>query len=325
MKRRVAVSLVLVVAAVAACEKDSTPRGSGALTAAEREPFQFLPKGAQIYFGGDYSKLQDWMKGGLGNFTMMADKVMPGIAPLMTCVAQIPGMHTTAAITVSGHSMDMRMVTTGLKIADVASCSDKAGLKATVDADKRFISVEMPMPAPTTGARVTYYALANGALYAHQTTPLGGAPIPVSATRAECEADLAALSQGAAADDATFLAQAAKADRGKTIWLVGSAAGTPLADTIGDIYASIDATSGLVFDLTMQIKKPADADKLEQGVAQLRKMSDQLPANFKDVVTGLKFDRHGERVHFALALTDAQLKSVTDQLGSMIGQRLGQR
>jgi hypothetical protein len=244
----------------------------------------------------------------------------------MTCVAQMRGMRATAAMNVTGHSFDMRMVTSGLKIADVSTCSDKAGLKATVDADQRFISVEMSMQTPTqmSTARVTYYALPNGWLYTRQTTTPGPVPIPVSANRAECEADLAALSQGTAADDATFLAQAAKADRGKTMWIVGSAAGTPLADSVGDIYASIDATSGLAIDLTMQIKKPADADKLEQGVAQLRKMSDQLPANFKDVVTGLKFERHGERVHFALALTDAQLKSVTDQLGSMIGQRLGQ-
>jgi hypothetical protein len=311
---------VLVVGVFAACEKTRAPqpKGSGTLSPAELELFKYLPKGQPVYFAGDYSKLHDVMSGGLGQFTTaIADKLSPAMATMTKCLATPHGMKSAMAMTYVDKTLEDRFVIDGLKIADVAKCGQDSGLKTTVDADNRFVSVEMPMPNGTLD--FSYFALPNGPLYIHQTVTLSAKALPKMATRAECEADLAALGHNTAAEDADFNALASKADRTKTAWFVGSGAGTPLADKLNQAYGSIDATSGLAVDITVGLVRVADAEKLEQGVGQLRKMSDQLPASFKDVVAALKFDRSGDRVHVALALTDAQVKSVTDQLGGMIG------
>ena len=321
MKRRTLLSLALAVAAVAGCEKASTStNGSGALTTGELELFHFLPKGAPIYFAGSYSQLQNLMKSGVGKFTsMIADRMGPGMSTWMNCLAAPHGMKIAAAASVSGKAFEMRLVFAGIKIADIATCGQKASFKVTTDPDGKYVAVELPPPANL----ATYLALPNGDLYARQTTELGLKASQVSALRPELEGDLAALAQGTAADDETLTTLAAKIDRSKTGWFVGSAAGTPIADKVGEAYGWIDGSSGLALDVTVQIKSAADIDKIDQGITQVRGMADQLPGDFKDVVKNLKFSHGGDHVHFAIALTDAQIKSLTDQLGSMIGPQLG--
>jgi|HubBroStandDraft_6_1064221.scaffolds.fasta_scaffold15615_2 hypothetical protein len=321
MKCRIVSSLVLVVGLFAACEKARAPhpKGSGTLSAAELDLFRFLPKGAPMYFAGDYSKLHDFMSGGLGQLaTTVEDKLSPGMAALTKCLAGPGGMKSALSVSFANQTLETRIVMNGLKIADVARCGQDGGLKTTVDADNRFVNVELPMPLGTFD--FSYYALSTGQLYMHQIMSIGQKTPPKMATRAECEAELAALGHNTAAEDADFNALASNADRTKTAWFAGSGAGTPLAEKVAEAYGSIDASTGIALDITVRLIKPADAEKLEQGVGQLRKMSDQLPASFKDVVAALKFDRSNDRVHFALALSDAQLKSVSDQVGSMLGK-----
>lgn len=323
MNRRAVSSLALVIAAAAGCEKTpAEPKGSGALGAGERALFQFLPSGAPIYFAGDYSKLQDFMKSGLGQFTTsLTDKVSPGMSALTTCLAGPRGMKSAMSMSFADKKFEDRIVIDGLKIADVARCGKQAGFDTTVDPDGKFVSVVLPV---STGAMdFAYYQLANGALYSHQSVVIGGdKPMPQALGRSVCEADLAAVGHASAADDPAFNALAAKADRSKTGWFVASGAGTPFASTIGELYGSVDASSGVALDVTVRLVKASDADKVEQGVAQLRKMADQMPASFKAVVTALRFDRSGERVHASVALSDSQLKSVSEQLGGMLGAQL---
>jgi len=268
-----------------------------------------------VYFDGDYSKLQDFMKTGLGRLaSTVTDKMSPGMTGLETCLNKA---RTKSAMAINANGvMDMRIVVDGLAIADVAKCGQEAQLKTAVDPDNRYVSIEVPV---ATGAfEFSYYAIAEHTLYCHETmTP--HEKTMHACTRSECEADVAKVAQDNAAGDPEFGALAAKADRSKTAWFVGTGAGTPLAGVIAELYGSLDLTSGMAVDVTVGMKRPADAEKLEQGVAQLRKMSDQMPESFKAVVAALKFDRTGDRVHAALALSDAQVKSLTDQLGSMLG------
>jgi len=324
MNCRAVSALALVIATVAGCEKAASQqqKGSGPLGANERTLFQFLPRGAQIYFAGDYSKLQDFMKSGLGQFTTsLADKVSPSMSTLTTCLAGPRGMKSAMSMSFADKKFEDKIVIDGLKIEDVARCGKQSGLETTVDADGKFVAVVLPMP---TGAiDFAYYQLASGALYSHQTITLGSdKPVPQAVSRAVCEAELAAVGHASAADDPAFTALAAKADRSKTGWFVASGAGTAFGSTLGELYGSVDATSGVALDVTVQLVKATDADKVEQAVAQLRKMADQMPASFKAVVTALRFERSGERLHASLALSDSQLKSVSEQLGGMLGAQI---
>jgi hypothetical protein len=318
MKRRVVSSLVVIVAMLAACEKARTPqpKGSGALSPAELASFKHLPKGAAVYFAGDYSKLQDFMKSGLGRLaSAVADKMSPAMRGLQACLAT-PRTRSALAIGMANRGVDMHIVVDGLSIADVAKCGQVAQLKTSVDPDGRYVSIEMPV---VSGAfDFAYYALADHTLYVHESMTPGDKAMR-ACTRSECEAELAKLGNDTAADDPDFGALAAKADRSKTAWFVGTGAGTPLAGVITELYGSLDLTTGMAIDVTAQLQRVADAEKLERGITQLRKMSDQMPASFKDVVAALKFERTNDRVHAALALNDAQLASVSDQLGSMLG------
>jgi hypothetical protein len=318
MKRRIVSSLVVIVAMLAACEKARTPqpKGSGTLSPAELATLKYLPKGAAVYFDGDYSKLQDFMKSGLGRLaSTVTDKMSPGMTGLESCLATAR-TKSAMALNVANKAIDMHIVVDGIAIADVAKCGQQAQLQTTVDPDGRYVAIELPM---ATGAfDFAYYAIADHTLFVHETT-VAGSKAMHACTRAECEADLAKLGHDTAAEDADFGALAAKADRSKTAWFVGTGAGTPLAKVVGEMYGSLDLTSGMAIDVTVRMQQPADAEKLEQGVAQLRKMSEQMPESFKAVVAALKLDRSGDRVHAALALSDAQVKSLSDQLGSMLG------
>src|SRR5262245_44589003 len=136
MTRRIASSLVLAAAAFAACEKAAPqPKGSGALGPTELALFKFLPKGAQVYFGGDYSKLQDFMKSGMGQFAaMVADKMSPSMSALTTCLGSPRGMKSAMSMSLVDKAFEDRIVIEGLAIADVARCGKQSGLDTTVDA-----------------------------------------------------------------------------------------------------------------------------------------------------------------------------------------------
>src|SRR6185312_6892825 len=102
MSFRIVASITLVIALVA-CEKaKQEPKGSGALSADDRALFQYLPKGAPVYFAGDYSKLQDFMKSGLGQFTSaVADKLSPSMSALTACLAGPRGMKSAMAMSLA--------------------------------------------------------------------------------------------------------------------------------------------------------------------------------------------------------------------------------
>jgi hypothetical protein len=322
MKRRSSVSFVVIaiaLASAAACEKGHDAQSSGTLDPSDRALFQYLPAGQALFWGGNYMKLQNFMQSSMGQMTsVLMDKMGSGMSQWMTCFADSKQLRVAASVGFEGSGAEMRMVTSGMSIDEVVKCGQQAGFATTVDPDRKFASVALPAPAPSAG----YLVLPSGALYTRQGFALALTPTMVSATRAELEADQAKIGANSAVTDPTLTRLVGKVDRTKTAWVVGSGANTPAAAKIGDAWATIDISSGLAMELTLQVKSPADIDKIDQGITQLRGMADQVPASFQDLIKNLKFDHQGDLVHFAIKVNEASLKSIMSQVGGMIGANM---
>jgi hypothetical protein len=206
------------------------------------------------------------------------------------------------------------MIFTGMKVADIATCAGKASYKTETDPDGKYISVELPAPAGKQG----YLAAPNGALYMRQSMIISAAPTVTGATRADLEADLNAAASSNALSDTKIQALIAKTDRTKTMWFAGSGVGTSVADKLGELYGSFDLGNGFSADVTFQLLDKALLDKLEEGVAEIKKMADQLPGTMKDAVQSLQFSRKADHVRFAVKLDDKQLGDLMRQ-ANMLG------
>jgi hypothetical protein len=315
MKRRSLISIVLVLLAVAACEKDVTPKGSGDLAAEDKELFKYLPSGATAVFGGNYMKLQQFMTTTLGKTMAGAmEKYGPGMKEWMKCFTDLQGLRLAGAANIAGKGLELRMIFTGMKVEDVAKCAGAASYPTTTDPDGKFISVELPPPAGKQG----YIVAPNGALYMRQSMVISAAPTVTAASRADLEADLKAASAANVMGDAKIQALIAKTDRSKTMWFAGSGAGTSIANKLGELFGSFDLTNGFSADVSFQLLDGDDVDKLESGVKEMKKMADQRPGSMKDAVQSLQFDRKGDRVRFAVKLDDKQLADLMQQ-ASMFG------
>lgn len=313
-------SLALVAAVAAAgCEKGggSAPKGSGALEASDKAMFQYLPAGQLALAGGNYFKFQSIMQSGFGQaMSAMTDKMVPGMSKLIDCFANMKGMKVAMGVNMVDSDMQMRMVWSGITLAQVSDCSQKAGFKTTIDPDNKYASVELSMPAMNMTTQTGYLQLPNGTLYSRQAFAMSMIPKPINVTRADLEGDISGLSSGkTAADDAPLMALVAKVDRSKVMWFAGNA--SALTNKIGEIWGSFDIASGMSMEATVQVKNKADADKVADGIDQLRKMSDQVPGDFKDVIKNLKFTRDGEYLHFGVTISEAAMKSMASQFSGM--------
>jgi len=313
MKRRSLLSIAFLLLAFAACEKaDKAPKGSGDLSAEDKELFKFLPSGATAVFGGNYMKLQEFMTSTLGKATAsMMEKMGPGMTEWMKCFTDLQGLRLAGSANVAGKGLELRMIFTGMKVEDIARCAAKASYKTTTDPDGKYITVELPAPAGTSG----YLVAPNGALYMRQSMVISAAPTVTPSTRADLEADLKAAAGSNALGDAKVQALISKADRTKTMWFAGSGAGTTISDKLGELWGSFDMTNGFGCDVTFQLLNGDDMDKLEKGVGEMKKMADQLPGSMKDAVQSLQFDRKGDRARMSIKLDDKQLGDLIKQAG----------
>jgi hypothetical protein len=320
MKRSLLSIVVLVpalVLALAACEKDgSAAKGSGELGADDKALFAVLPSGATAVFGGNYLRLQDFMSSTLGKTTTtMMEKYGPGMAEWTKCF--VDGRSTlriAGSANVTGtKGLDLRMVWSGMTLDDVAGCAARAKFKATFDDDKKFLSVELPMPAGTQGQG--YLVTSTGTLYVRQSMVISAAPVFTASSRKEAEEDLKAATTANVLSDPKMMALISKTDRTKTVWFAGSGAGTSVASKVGEVFGSFDLGDGIAVDVTAQVLDDAMLGKLEDGVAELKKMSDQLPGNMKEIVSQLKFSRKGDRARVSIKVNDKQLADLVKQAG----------
>lgn len=298
--------------ALAGCEKAKS-KSSGPLGDTDLALLKDLPGGNVALVGGNYMKMQNFMQSSLGQ---IADQMMEkatgdskGFKDWMQCFADMKQLTVAGGVAIQG-GFEMRLVFKGTTVEAVDACAKKAGFTHTLDADHKYVEIEVPGPGGATIAQ-GYLQLADGAVYNRQNLALGLMPSVESATREGLEADAAKTKTSNATGDKQLVALAAKADRSQTFWFVGSGANTPAADKIGDVYGSFDIDSGIKADVTVGFTDKKLAGQLEDGLAQAKKMSDQLPPDMRSILDDLSLHRDGDSVRIVAKLSDAQIKSLS--------------
>ena len=307
MKRAALVSVLASTVALGACGKSGS-KGSGDLSSGEVSLLKEVPGGNNAVFGGNYMKMQHFMQSQLGQAmsAMMKDEKQD---KWMSCFGQFGNMKIAGGLAyIDGKAM-MRMVFSGLKLADLQACAQKAEFKTTMDPDNKYLSIDIE----TMGTTMTqgYLQLPSGDLYMRVGMAGFGLGVPVvdPSTRAQAEADAASAAQSHADAD-KVAALASKVDRSRTFWFAGSGAGTPIASKVGEVYGSFDLEGGIAVDLTVQVADPKMAEQAEDGIKMVKKSADQMPGELKGVIEGLDFSRDGDHLRFAVKVNEAQLKSI---------------
>ena len=301
--------LALVCVALLACDKGSSskgPVGSGALSADELALFKNLPAGGNVVIGGNYMKVQAWVQSAMGD-AMAA--MGPGWKEYSQCWAGLTNVKLAGTVVVVG-SVELRMAFAGATLEDMKRCGDKAGFKSTLDPDGKFLSMQVTTMGQTVEQGMLL--LPSGAIYMRQAIAGLGAIVP--GARADLEADTAKLAQATALDDPKLQKLVAKVDRSKTLWFAGTAAGTSIADTLGEVYGTVDIAPGMSVDITAEVLDKATADKVVASVDDVKKNSGQLPAEMRSVFETLSVNRDGNHLRVRMKVTDAQLASLMKQM-----------
>jgi hypothetical protein len=277
--------------------------------------FRDVPGNNVALFGGNYMKMQNFMSSTIGK-AMSASMKDEKSEAWMTCFINFKDMKIAGGVSTAGKDVTLRIAFSGLKLSDIEACAKKGEFKTTMDPDNKFLSVDVQ----AAGMTVTqgYLQLPDGKIYSRTGMELGMAPSFASAPRADLEADVAASTKASAADDTKLTGLLAKVDRSKTFWFAGNAAGTPIADKVGEMFGSVDLDSGMAIDVTVQLADAKMADKIEEGIDQAKKMADQMPGDLKGIITGLEFSRDGDHVRLADKISESQLKSLMS-MGAMGG------
>ena len=317
--RNVLTIVLCSTAMLAGCEK-AKGKSSGPLGDADMAMLKDLPGGNVAIIGGNYMKMQNFMQSSLGQ---MAEDMMEkttgdtkGFKDWMQCFGEMKNLEVVGGVAIAGE-VEMRLAFKGTTIAAVDGCAKKAGFTHTLDPDKKYVEIEVPGPGGVTMAQ-GYLQLADGVIYNRQRLAIGLMPSVESATRADLESDATKAKTRNAAGDKQLVALAGKADRSQTFWFAGSGAGTPAADKIGDVYGSLDIDGGIHADVVVGFTDHALAGQLEDGLAQAKKMSSQLPPDMRSVLDDLSLHRDGNSVRIVAKLSDAQIKSLT-KLGGFGG------
>jgi hypothetical protein len=317
---RIASLVACFALSVVGCEKDSGPKGSGPLAAADTSLLKDIPGGNVAVFGGNYMKLQNFMQSQTAKMAMdMADKYGGGgetMKKWMACFVEFKDLKLVGGVQLkAGSAFDLRMAFTGMKVADLDGCAKKAGMESTVDPDGKFIAIQIPAMGQTVAQG--YLQLKDGALYSRQSMAMGLVPKFETVSRADLEAD--AAGGKTAADDSKLVALAEKADRTQTIWFAGTGEGTPLSAKLGDVFGSFNIENGMQADVTVKLLDSKDASQIEDGLAQAKKMADQLPPNMKGVIDGIKIKRDGGQLRFMMKLSESDLASLMKMGGGGMG------
>lgn len=314
------------VAVLGACDKGdgSSSAGTGHVKAAggdELALFRDLPKGNSALFGGNLIKMQkQFADSPLGKLAAQVNKMTPGMDEWQTCFINGPGLRMVGGVTYAAGAVEAHYAMTGLDIASLEACAKKASFPAIVDADRKFITIDTN--TQTGIVKSGFLVLPDGALLSRMEIPLGGfrtGAVVVNATdRASLEREVAALASGTAADDTALMAAVDKVDRSKALWVVGSGAGTPIADKLGLASATFEMTDGFTIDVTAELTDSALADQLDKGLAGAKKQAGQLGPEIGEIVNNVSFDRSGSKVHLTAKISNAQLMTLSEKLGPLM-------
>lgn len=313
MKRSL-LALCMVLAASTGCEKaKSSGTPSGAPKGDEVTLLKQLPKGNIAVFGGTFGKFHEFMTGGL------MDQFMGKLgmdARAMKAWADCYGKYdVTMAAGIAGGTGDLKLtcVMKGMSAAQVAECGKQANYPVTVDPDGKFVVVEMTSKLGT--QKAGYLAVANDIVMT-QTAVVGRTA--QGADRASLESVQKDLASGTAADDAALVAEMGKIDRTRAVWFVASTTGTMLADKVTKASGWLDAGKGLSLDVKVEVADSSLADEAAKAIPQAKEAADMLGPEVGAVIKALRFDRSGKTLHFAIDISESQLKALMDKMGSMM-------
>ena len=313
-------ALLVGLVLVTGCEKSgSDAKASGALSGDESSLLEHLPKGSVALFGGNYMKFQHYLASSpLAKAMELMEKSMPGMSDWLNCwVEEIPNVQMMGSVRIQAPTVMMQFAMKGLEVSTLQKCTKKASFASTLDPDGKYLSFEMPsINGPVKGG---YLVLADGTIYTRQSMTMRGKPLAVTVTRAELEADIAALTAGTAQSDTLLVDSMAKVDRSKAMWFVGSGANTPISDKLGLVRGTIDIAGGLTFDLTAEVKDHAIADKIEKTVGDAKEQADRLGGSIGEMIKAMKLTRTNDTLRFLLSINDKQLSEVVKQIGPLMG------
>jgi hypothetical protein len=311
------------VLALAGCEKDSglSSKTSGSIKANERSLLQHLPGGNVGLFGGNYLRIQDWLQNSaFAKFMGDLESVQPGLKEWTNCFVTTGSRSLVmlGAVAYEGDTLTMRYVMKGFGVDDVKACAQKAGYPVEVDADGKYVSIGM---ATAMGPmRTGYLVLDDGALMTRTAMAMPpSAMVPTPTTRADLEADQALRSKGTAADDASLVAELARIDRDRAVWFVADASDTPIGDKLGSLRGWIDIGGGIAMDVSFQLKDAAMADEISRGIPEMKKQAGILGKDVADVIKSIQFEQKGDRLRFAVKISEAQLERMMEQMAPFMG------
>jgi hypothetical protein len=298
----------------ASCEK-AGPTASGKLTQNESTLMAYLPKQTDVVFGGNFMRLQQlFSRAPIAKARELSEA--PAMKAWTDCFLKHESVNMIGSFGVSNSVVEVRFVMTGIKIDDVAHCAKATGFPSKLDADRKFLAVDVVGPQ---GPAPQGYLVVPDGVYSTMSVGFGGGSAVVTPPdRAAFEAALAEVADDNASRNPGLQAMIARADRTKAMWFAGSAASTPIGDKVGELFGSLDFASGFDADVTVEVTSADLAAEIVDGLADAKSAAGLLGVEVKSVVDAIELKRTGDRLRFTLKLSNQQLDTLFTKLGPLM-------
>lgn len=318
------VAVISAALVLGGCEKDKSglsSKQSGTLRPSESTLLHHVPGGNVALFGGNYMRLQDYFqRGPFAKLMGQVEQMVPGMTAWVECFTERDAskMQMIGAVSYRGDALEMTYVMKGFGIEDVERCARKANFESTIDPDGKYIATKIP--SPLVGEQVSaYLQLEDGALFTRQAMPFPPTGAVTPATRADLEAAAASAKRSSAVDDEALVAESRLIDRDRAVWFVADLSKTPLGTKVGKVRGWMDVGSGsMSVDFNVQVLDRDAAAKAAEGIAELKKnigmVEKHMGGELADIIRAIRFEQKGDRLRFAIKMTDAQMEAMMSQL-----------
>ncbi len=309
MSRTLLATTCLAALVATGCEK-AGPKASGELGSTETTMLARLPPHVDVVMGGNVLALQKQLANSplvaLGK--QMQDATMNA---WQDCTSKLPFERMIGTLDASvSKGFDVRLVMSGVGLDALASCADQANIAHSVDPDRKFMT--LTLTSQGIDFRMGYLVLDDGTIYTQQRFGMealtSGFPTP---KRAAFEAAIAAAKSDNAASDEKLQKVIARADRRKGVWFAGNLGNTVFGDKVGDVFGSLDFSSGMAIDVSAELKDEQLADKAEKGIEDARDAAGYLDKDLASILEDITFKRDGNRIRLAVKVSNEQLQKIS--------------
>jgi hypothetical protein len=272
--------LSLAILVTAGCGK-SGPAASGALSTGEKSLFSHLPADANAVFGGKYDDFATYWKA--SPLKKMADSTSDD---WMACWGEFQDLEFAGTAEV-GAQVRIRIVATGMTVADLEKCAKSTdGVTVAKEDDGKFVILKDVPNGMGDTHDIGYYFIDDNTAYSAMTmTPDGTLK---SSDLAAIKADLAAAKEKSVVDNERMAALTNSANRGSTMWVCGSAAGTPAAQEMKEGCLSLGATkTALKIDFFVEVNATEKAEVAVAKFDEMKSKLDQMPEQMQAIKDAL--------------------------------------